>query len=154
MAGLTPTRTNNSNVRDHTWLASREGLENAHSATLDAASLGAAGTHKLENWLRGGTPLGEITATGAKKGQYGLYDPAATDGRQHHVGFLVDSIQLSDPVTGAANVPITGAILRRGQVLVNRLPVTFVPSDTVTPGATEDDPDTVTATVSKHFIYR
>ncbi|AXH50308.1 LamD-like capsid decoration protein [Gordonia phage Emianna] len=139
MAGLTPTRTNNSNVRDHTWLASREGVENARSVTLHAASLNAAGSHKLENWLRGGTPLGEITAVGATKGQYGLYDPTATDGRQKHAGFLLDSVQLSDPVTGQANVPITGALHARGQVLVNRLPVTFDASD---------------ADVSPYFIYR
>ncbi|QAU07274.1 LamD-like capsid decoration protein [Gordonia phage NosilaM] len=139
MAGLTPTRTTNANVRDHTWMASREGLENAHSATLDATSLSAAGNHRLQNWLRGGTPLGEITAVGPKKGQYGLYDPTATDGRQKHAGFLVDAVQLVDPVTGVANVPLTGAILRKGQVLVNRLPVAF---------------DATDADVSPHFIYR
>ena len=71
--------------------------------------------------------------------QFGLYDPAANDGRQTHVGFLVDGVQLVDPVNGTANVPLTGAVLRRGQVLVNRLPVTFDPAG---------------AGVSKQFIYR
>ena len=139
MAGLTPTRSTNTNIRDHTWLASAEGLEYAQSATLHAPSLSAAGTHREQNWLKGGTPLGEITAAGATKGQFGLYDPAATDGRQVHAGFLVDSVQLVDPVTGTANTPLTGALLRRGQVIVKRLPVVF---------------DATDADVSKHFIYR
>lgn len=139
MAGLTPTRSTNFNIRDHTWLASAEGLEYAQSATLHAASLSAAGNHRKDNWLKGGTPLGEITAAGATKGQFGLYDPAATDGRQKHVGFLVDSVQLVDPVSGVANVPLTGAVLRRGQVLVGRLPVAF---------------DKTLASVSSQFIYR
>lgn len=139
MAGLTPTRSTNFNIRDHTWLASAEGLEYAQSATLHAASLSAAGNHRKENWLKGGTPLGEITSAGATKGQLGLYDPAAVDGRQKHVGFLVDGVQLVDPVSGVANSPLTGAVLRRGQVIVNRLPVTF---------------DATDADVSPHFIYR
>lgn len=139
MAGLIPQRTTNFNIRDHTWLASAEGLEYAQSATLDGASLRAAGNHREQNWVKGGTPLGEITAAGATQGQLGLYDPAATDGRQKHVGFLVDSIQVVDPVTGANNEPLTGAVLRRGQVIVNRLPVTF---------------DATDADASPHFIYR
>lgn len=139
MAGLTPQRTTNANVRDHTWLASKENLEGAQSATLHVASLSAAGTHRLQNWLRGGTPLGIVTAAGATQGQFGLYDPAAADGRQIHVGFLVDSVQLVDPVTGTANTPLTGAVLRRGQILVKRLPVVF---------------DATDADVSTHFIYR
>lgn len=139
MAGLTPTRSTNFNIRDHTWLASAEGLEYSQSATLHAASLSAAGNHRQDNWLKGGTPLGEITAAGATKGQLGLYDPAASDGRQKHVGFLVDGVQLVDPVSGVANTPLTGAVLRRGQVIVKRLPVTF---------------DATDADVSPHFIYR
>ncbi|QAY17377.1 LamD-like capsid decoration protein [Gordonia phage IDyn] len=148
MAGLTPTRSTNKNVRDNTWLASADGLEYAGSATLHAASLSAAGNHKLDNWLRSGTPLGKVTTAGATKGQYGLYDPAASDGRQHHVAFLVDSVQLVDPVSGVTNTPITGAIIERGQILVGRLPVAFTPADTV------DGDGDVTASVSKHFIYR
>jgi hypothetical protein len=139
MAGLTPTRSTNSNVIDYTWLASREGVENTQSATLDGDSLRAAGTHKLENWVKSGTPLGIITAAGAKQGRFGLYDPAATDGRQKHVGFLIAEIQLSDPVTGQNNEPLSGAVLRKGQVIVNRLPVAF---------------DATDADVSPHFIYR
>lgn len=139
MAGLVPTRSNNADIRDYTWLASREGVENAHSATLHAASLRVAGTHKLDNWLKSGIPLGEITAEGATKGQFGLYDPVATDGRQKHVGFLLVEIQLADAVSGVENAPLFGAILRKGQVIVNRLPVTFDKTD---------------ADVSPHFIYR
>lgn len=141
MAGFTPQRSTNSDVVNYTWLASADGLEYAQSATLHVASLTAAGTHKLENWLKSGTPLGIVTAAGATQGQFGLYDPAATDGREDHVGFLVAEIQLVDPVNDVANVPLTGAVIRRGQIIVNRLPVTF-------------DTTPATGSVSPHFIYR
>lgn len=139
MAGFTPTRSNNGDIRDYTWLGSAVDVEYAQSATLDYTSLNAAGTHKLDNWLKSGTPLAEITAAGPKKGQYGLYDPAATDGRQKHSGFLMAEIQLQDPVNGTPNVPLPGAILLRGMIEVNRLPVTF---------------DAADADVSPHFIYK
>lgn len=139
MAGYTPQRSTNSDVVDYTWLASADGIEYAQSATLHAASLSAAGSHRLENWLKSGTPLGIITTVGATQGQFGLYDPAASDGRQNHVGFLVAEIQLVDPTNGVANTPLTGAVIRRGQIIVNRLPVTFNPA---------------LATASKQFIYR
>jgi hypothetical protein len=139
MAGLIPRRTSSSDIRDFTWLADYTGMEEAQSVTLHYASLNAAGTHKLENWLKSGTPLGEITADGATKGQFGLYDPAATDGRQKHVGFLKAEVQLQDNTNGVSNDPITGAALRFGQIIYTRLPVTFDPTD---------------ADVSPHFIYR
>ena len=140
MAGLIPKRINSSDIRDFTWLADYTGMEEAQPVTLHYASLNAAGTHKLENWVKSGTPLGEITAEGATKGQFGLYDPAAVDGRQNHAGFLKAEIQLQDPVTATSNEPITGAALRFGQILVTRLPVTF---------------DHTAAGVDKaHFIYR
>lgn len=139
MAGLVPTRSSNADIRDYTWLGSAADVEYAQSATLHYASLNAAGNHKLDNWLKSGTPLGEITAAGATKGQLGLYDPAATDGRQKHVGFLAAEIQLQDAVNGSANTPLSGAVLFRGMIEVNRLPVTF---------------DATDADVSPHFIYK
>lgn len=147
MAGLTPTRSTNSDIIDYTWLASLDDVQYAQSATLHAASLNAAGNHKLENWLKSGTPLGIITTVGATQGQFGLYDPAASDGRQLHAGFLVAEIQLSDPVSGQANVPLTGAVIRKGQIIVNRLPVTFALTSTFTDGVQITGP-------SPHFIYR
>jgi hypothetical protein len=128
MAGLIPKRINSSDIRDYTWLADYTGMEEAESATLHFASLNAAGTHKLENWIKSGTPLAKITAAGATKGQYGLYTPGETNGLQTHVGFLKTELQLVDPVTGANNDPLTGAVLRFGQILYTRLPVTFDPT--------------------------
>lgn len=141
MAGFTPTRSINKDVRDYTWLASEDGTENTQSATLNYASLNAAGNHKLDNWLKSGTPLGIITQAGATQGQFGLYTPGATNGLQTHV-FLIAEIQLQAPAEqgGDANSPITGAVLRRGQIIVNRLPVTFDPA-----GAGAD---------KAHFVYR
>lgn len=139
MAGLIPKRVNSSDIRDFTWLADYTGMEEAQPVTLHYASLNAAGGHKLENWVKSGTPLGEITAVGATQGQFGLYDPAATDGRQKHVGFLKAEVQLQDAHDGTSNAPITGAALRFGQIIVPRLPVAF---------------DVTDADVSQHFIYR
>lgn len=141
MAGLTPKRYNNQDIQDFTWLGDYDGLESAQSATLNAASFAPAGTHKLDNWLKSGTPLAIITAAGATQGQFALYDSTKTNGQEHHVGFLKAEVQLSDPVTATDNEPLSGAVLRFGQIIVNRLPVAF---DT-TPAA---------GTVSSHFIYR
>lgn len=139
MAGLTPTRSQDKAIEDFTWLADYTGMEDAESGTLDVDSLKVAGGHRLENWLRSGTPLGKITAAGAKKGQFGLYDPAATDGRQKHYGFLKAEVQLVDNVSLVENKPLSGAVLNYGQITVNRLPVAFDPT---------------LASVSPHFIYR
>ncbi|AON97464.1 capsid decoration protein [Rhodococcus phage ChewyVIII] len=138
MAGYTPTRATDKVIEDYTWLADYDGLFTAESGTLDATSLSVAGGHRLENWLKSGTPLGKITS-GAKKGQFGLYDPAASDGREKHYGFLKAEIQLVDNVSGVANKPLTGAVLNHGQILVNRLPVVFDPA---------------LASASPKFIYR
>ena len=141
MAGFTPTRTSNQNVVDYTWLASREGLEEAQSGTLNTASFEVAGTHKLENWLKSGTPVAIITAAGPTKDQFALYDPTKTNGQEVHEGYLIAELQMVDPVTGQKNEPLTGAILRRGQIIVNRLPVAF----NLAPAA---------GSVSPRFIYR
>ncbi|WIC89654.1 capsid decoration protein [Rhodococcus phage Apiary] len=134
MAGLNPTRTNDQNVRDHTWLASYDGLESAESATFKADTFDGAGGHRLENWVRGGTPVAKLA-----NGEFALYNPAGADGSEKHYGFLVDSIQHTDPVTGVKNTPLTGAVLNWGQIIVNRLPVAFDKTD---------------ADVSAKFIYR
>lgn len=120
MAGLNPTRTNDRNVRDHTWLASYDGWEYTENATFEEDAFDAAGGHRLENWVRGGTPVAKLP-----NGNFTLYNPSGTDGSEKHHGFLIDSIQLIDPETGAKNTPLTGAILIRGQIITNRLPVAF-----------------------------
>jgi len=140
MAGLQPTRSTNTNIEDYTWLASAEGVEYPQSATLHVTSLSAVGTHHVENWIKSGTPLGIFATAGALKGQFGLYTPGASNGLETHVGFLMAPVQLADPLTAQANVPITGAVLRGGQIIVNRLPVTFDPT-----GAGVD---------KSHFVYR
>lgn len=140
MAGLIPTRTINKDVRDNTWIASSDGLQHAQSATLNAASFNVAGTHKLDNWLRSGTPVAIITAAGATKGEFALYDPTKTNGQEVHEGFLVSEIQMVDP-DGTVNAPLSGAVIRRGQIIVNRLPVAF----NLAPAAGK---------ISSHFIYR
>lgn len=134
MAGLTPKRSVDHNVRDHTWLADFDGLDTAESATLNAATFDVAGGHKLENWIRGGTPVAKLP-----NGSFSLYKPGATDGSEKHYGFLKDSVQLRDPVDGTLNEPLTAAVLNHGQVLPARIPGGF---------------DATGANVSSKFIYR
>lgn len=134
MAGLTPKRSVDHNVRDHTWLADFDGLDSAESATLNAASFDVDGGHKLENWIRGGTPVAKLA-----DGSFSLYNPAGTDGSEKHYGFLKDSVQLRDPKDGTLNEPLTGAILNWGQVIAARIPGGF---------------DATAATASPRFIYR
>lgn len=120
MAGLTPKRSVDHNVRDHTWLAEFDGLDSAEPATLNAATFDVAGGHKLENWVRGGTPVAKLA-----DGSFSLYDPDAVDGSEKHYGFLKDSVQLRDPKDGSLNEPLTGAVLNWGQVYPARIPGGF-----------------------------
>lgn len=129
MAGLTPTRTYDQPIEDFRWLADYTGMEEAESATGYAETFRPAGGHRLQNWVRSGTPVGKVTAEGEHKGKWGLYDPAATDGRQNHLGFVKAEFQLVDPVTGIENSPISFAVLRFGQINVNLLPVDFDAAD-------------------------
>jgi len=136
MAGLNPTRSSDANVRDHTWLANYDGLDFTESATFTDTAFDAAGGHRLQNWVRGGTPVAKLA-----DGKFTLYNPAGVDGSEIHYGFLLDAIQHTDPVSGTKNSPLTGAILVRGAVLTNRLPVAF-------------DSTPAAGSVSQHFIYR
>lgn len=125
MAGLVPTRSTNRYLNNYTWLADYNGLATAMSGTLNAESFRGAGTHKVENWITSGVPLGRITTPGPTFEEFGLYDPDATNGLEKHFGFLKDGIQFVDNVSGVENQPLTGAILTEGQIIVARLPVVF-----------------------------
>jgi Bacteriophage lambda head decoration protein D len=70
---------------NQTWLDSEEGTDNAMSVTVDITKGFVAGTHYPNGYLPSGTPLGKVTASN----KYGLYDDAASDGRQTLVGLLL-----------------------------------------------------------------
>lgn len=120
MAGLTPKRSVDHNVTDYTWLAEFDGLDSAEPATLNAATFDVDGGHKLENWIRSGTPVAKLA-----DGSFSLYDPDATSGAEQHYGFLKSDVQLRDPKNGTLNEPLTGAVLNWGQVYPARIPGGF-----------------------------
>ena len=64
------------------WLGSAHGTDATRTVTLDASKF-TAGTHYPNGFIRGGTPVAKITATG----KFGPYTPAdSTTG----LGVLVD----------------------------------------------------------------
>lgn len=98
---------------DPSWLGSAHGTEAARTVTLDASKF-TAGTHYPNGFIRGGTPLAKITATG----KYAPYDTADTlPGTGTLVGFLYGDFA----VNGQAN--ITAALLDHGKVRTSRLPI-------------------------------
>jgi hypothetical protein len=99
------------------WLAGDHGTDIALSVTLDVTKF-TAGTHYPDGYIKSGIPLGKITAGG----KYGLYDDAASDGRQTLVGFLFTSVEV---VTrrGATLSSAVGSMLVHCAVKESKLPV-------------------------------
>lgn len=94
---------------DRSWLGSAHGTEATRTVTLDMAKLTAKVTDGV---IKSGMLLGRITASG----QYGPYDPSASDGRETAAGFLFNTITAS----GAERV---GApLLEHGAVIEAKLP--------------------------------
>lgn len=99
---------------DQSWLDSAHGTDAAISGTIDIAAGFTAGTHWPLGHLPSGTKLGKVTATG----KYGLYDDAASDGRQTLVGFLFTGQKIGSG-------PVVAPILVHGRVNEARLPFTI-----------------------------
>lgn len=97
---------------DPSWLGSAHGLDATTSITLHVAAFTEA-THYPEGFIRGGTPVGKITASG----KYGPYDNAATDGREVLAGFVATSRAV------AGQTAVVAALLDHGKVRTARLPI-------------------------------
>lgn len=99
-----------------TWLDSAHGQDAATNVTIVPGATGGftAGTHYPTGHLPSGTKLGKITASG----KYGLYDDAATDGRQTLVGFLLTAQKIG-------NGDVVAPLLRHGRVNEGALPFTI-----------------------------
>lgn len=107
---LTPRRETFSQA-DHSWLASAHGTDVARSGTLKVSTL-TENTHYPNGYLPAGTPVGQIEASKL----FGLYDNAATDGREVGFGFTLEPVK----VTGDNDVVV--AILWHGAVNHDNLP--------------------------------
>jgi hypothetical protein len=98
---------------DQTWCGAAHGMDMARSITLDTSAF-TAGTHFPDGYVRSGTPLARITATGL----YGPYNNAGAGGLETLAGFLFSPVKMS---TGGADVQ--GALLEHGRVVEANLPI-------------------------------
>lgn len=105
-------------VEKRGWLWGEHGTEPGANPTitLDFTATGGfvEATHFPNGYVPSGVVLGKITASGA----YGVYDPAATNGREKAAGLLFSSVSV--PTNKATKI---GAVLfPHGFVDPNRLP--------------------------------
>lgn len=99
---------------NQSWLGSEHGTSNGRSITLDKSTF-TAGTHYPQGYIRSGTPLGKITASG----KYGPYNDAATDGRQTLAGFLLTP----QPVATGGGNDIVAPLFEHGRIVEANLPI-------------------------------
>jgi hypothetical protein len=115
--GITTTRTGGS---DQTWLASRHGLGNGQSRTLDVTKF-TAGVHYDETTgvIPSGVALAEVTASGL----YAPFDATATDGTQVLDSYLLNDEAIYRPDrTKPATVIVAATV--HAFIHQDRLPVT------------------------------
>ncbi|NKG21102.1 head decoration protein [Paeniglutamicibacter terrestris] len=93
----------------------QDGGYDAESITLDISAF-TAGTHYPNGYVRSGTPLGKITATGL----FGPYDNAASDGREVCAGVLA----AFTPVP-AGGRDAGAALFFAGVIKASKLPITI-----------------------------
>lgn len=121
--GITETRTAGS--WSQKWHGSKVGLDSAKTGTLDLSpAKGLVGTDVLKDGIiPSGVAVGPITGTSPVR--YGLYDPAATDGRNVHAGFVYADVDvtLADRKTVQASGKAPFALLDRGDIKAKFLPV-------------------------------
>ncbi|MER6485750.1 head decoration protein [Streptomyces virginiae] len=99
------------------WLGSEHGTDAPLSITLDTSTF-TAGTHYPDGYIKSGIPLGKITASG----KYGLYNDAASDGRQTCVGFLFTGVEVVTK-RGATLSSAVGSMLVHCFIKESKLPV-------------------------------
>lgn len=76
-------------AEDRSWLGSRDGTDVTQTVTLDTSTF-TANTHYPDGYVKSGTVLGRITATGL----YGPYNNGASDGTEVAVGFLYSATKM------------------------------------------------------------
>ncbi|MCX5206761.1 head decoration protein [Streptomyces sp. NBC_00237] len=113
---------------DRDWLASRHGTDSTETITLDLNKF-TKGTHYVEpspgnihGFVRSGVPVGRITTSGL----YGVYDPAATDGRAVLAGLVYAEAAYTP---GTTKVP--AALFWHGTAKVQKIPGGIDPSKIV-----------------------
>lgn len=135
---LSVRRTTPLSVEDRSWLGDVDGTQATRSITLVTASFTKA-THYPNGRLKSGTIIGRYTS-GPNNGLWGLYDNAATDGRQTAVGVLFNTLDLE--VHGAAAPRVGAPMMERGFIKTANLP------------ANHGLDTAARADLAAHFIFR
>ncbi|AKJ72023.1 head decoration protein [Gordonia alkanivorans] len=112
-------RSSSYQVEDRSWLVGTHGTDVTPSVTLDISKF-TQNTHYPNGFIKSGTALGKVTATGL----FGPYDNAASDGRETCVGLLFSSVRAIDTSTGSALTKVGGARFIHGAVNTANLPAT------------------------------
>ncbi|MGW2861004.1 head decoration protein [Streptomyces sp. NPDC001205] len=118
---------------DRAWLGSLHGTNSTETITLDVSKL-TAGTHYVASTdtsqpysrVLSGVPVGKVTASGL----YGVFDPAATDGRQTLAGHV-----FAETLFAPAATKVPAALLWHGVVIAAKVPGGIDPTK-VTPSVT------------------
>lgn len=87
MANIAVRNTGVFTVEDRSYVYADPGVYTRATITLDISKF-VAGTHYPNGYIKSGTVLGKVTATG----KYGPYDNTASDGREVAAGLLWDSV--------------------------------------------------------------
>ena len=99
---------------DQRWIGAAHGIDMARSITLDTSAF-TAGTHYPDGYIKSGTPLAKITATGL----YGPYDNAGAGGLEVLAGFLATPVKPGS----VATTDVGGALYEHGRVVEANLPI-------------------------------
>lgn len=99
---------------DQSWIGAAHGIDLARSVTLDTSAFTKA-THYPDGYIKSGTPLGRITATGL----YAPYNSAGADGTETLAGFLLTPANV--PTDGTTDVG--AALYEHGRVVSANLPI-------------------------------
>jgi hypothetical protein len=113
---------------DQSWLA-EDGPHDARSQALLMSAF-TAGTHYPNGYVPSGLPIAEFTS-GPNSGEYGPYDPDATDGTEDLVGFVLTDTPVNVRAgETSTDTHLNVALIDRGRININRLPVAFAaPAD-------------------------
>ncbi len=105
-------------VDDRAWLIGQHGVDLTPSVTLDISKF-TKNTHYPDGFIKSGTPIAKITASGL----YGPYNDAASDGTEVARGLLFSFVRAIDPSNGNTLVKVGGALFVHGAVKESKLPI-------------------------------
>jgi hypothetical protein len=111
-------RSTSYSVDDRAWLIGTHGVDLTPSVTLDISKF-TKNTHYPDGFIKSGTPLGIVTATGL----YGPYNDAASDGTEVCRGLLFSFVRAIDPSNGNTLTKVGGARFVHGAVKESKLPI-------------------------------